>query len=935
MSQSVKERRRQALRSTGLLDAGQVPSLDRLTSLAARLLDAGGALVTLIDTDRQHFVSAHGFPGLPAHTPLRGSYCKFVVQDEAPLIVPDARLDDRLREIADVRAVAYAGYPLATPDGCVLGSFCVVDSQRRDWNADELGILEDLAAAASMEVALRLACARESTARIRTEAILQGTHDAFVSTDHSGHVLTWNAAAERMFGYTAAQARGRSLAELIIPARFHDLPSVLGQQMSVTVSGSAGKEFPAEMMSQVVDDVLYYSFAPDSAFLQALLDSLDAGVAACDSQGRLTYFNRSLRKMLDGKDADADLPMAEWGNYYGVYTPDGRNRVERPPLVRAQAGEIVRGEHLMIRNGEQRLHVVSNARPIDTADGRRLGAVAVLGDVTDAYRAEGLRRARHAVAQVLSDATNAEDAAIRSVAAITDELGWLCGEYWQVTDDRQQIVRLSSHTTGDRDLTRFTGDEGLSFVRGEGLPGLVWHRNNEVWWHTGTMPEDMVSFGRGALREVGIRVAVGVPVRSGRRTLGVLAFYTETDLPYDPDTAGMFDAVGAHLGHFLERRWAEEMSLALADARRSFNRVVEQVNDYVWTVEGVGGEPPRLVYGSPNASGVFGVIPDDLDTTPTLSARLHPDDADLMVTFQRELADGDTAELECRILGFDGETRWVWTRAKARWEDDRYFVDGLSTNVTERRELADRREELLEQERRQVEQLRALDQMKDELAAVVIHELRNPVGVIRGYSETLLDSPSLTGTERRYADVIERTTLHLQGLVDDLLDLARLAAGHLSVDPRPLAVGDLIRDVIENHTPSAATKRLTVVDRVEAPLTLHADGRRLRQALDNVMSNAIKYTPEGGTVTVTAFRDGDEIAIEISDNGIGIPAEQYPHLFSRFFRASNATQAGIKGTGLGLAVTRAILEAHAGTVTAGPAEGGGTTFTFRMPLAPP
>ncbi len=223
--------------------------------------------------------------------------------------------------------------------------------------------------------------------------------------------------------------------------------------------------------------------------------------------------------------------------------------------------------------------------------------------------------------------------------------------------------------------------------------------------------------------------------------------------------------------------------------------------------------------------------------------------------------------------------------------------------------------------------------MKDELAAVVIHELRNPIGVIRGYAETLLESPALDGRERRYADVIERTTLHLQGLVDDLLDLARLAAGHISVEPGTVEGDDLIRDVIENHGPSVTAKSLTVVQRIAPGLTLHADGRRLRQALDNVISNAIKYTPDGGRVTVTASRDGDTVVVEISDTGIGIPAEQYPHLFSRFFRASNATQAGIKGTGLGLAVVKAIVEAHQGTIAAGPAYGGGTTFTLRLPVA--
>jgi PAS domain S-box-containing protein len=927
MSQSVVDRL-QTLHATGLLQAGPVASLDRLTSLASRLLGTRSAMVSLIDADRQHFVSAHGMPDAGADIPLSQSYCRYVVEDEAPLIVADARRDTRLRDIVDPQAIAYAGFPLRAPDGCVLGSFCVIDSRERDWTAEDLATLGDLAEAASAEVALRLACAREAEARLKTEAILQGTHDAFIATDHAGRVLSWNAAAERMFGYTAADAVGRSIVQLIFPQRFQDPTGVTGEHVSVTVIGSSGQEFPAEMMLQAVGDVLYYAFAPDSAFLQALLDSLDTGVSACDNQGRLTYFNRSLREML-GKDASADLAMNDWSEHYGVLGTDGRSHPERSPLARAQAGEIVRGEPLMIWRNDEWRRLVSNARPIDTAAGRRIGAVAVTQDVTEAHRAEELRRARHAVAQVLSNATNARDASIEAVAAITDELGWMVGEYWQVTDDRKSIVRLSSHTTGDRDLSAFTDEQPLTFVRGEGLAGLVWHRNNEVWWHTGVMPEDMVSEGRRALQQVGIRVAVGVPVRSGRRTLGVLAFYTDKDLPYDSDTAGMFDAVGAHLGHFLERRWAEDMSLALANARRNFNRVVEQVNDYVWTVEVNNDGLPGLVYGSPNASGVFGPVPEG--ESPTLTDRLHPDDADALATFQQTLADGVQAELECRVVGYDDVVRWIWTRAKARWEDDKLYVDGLSTDVTERRELADKRDELLAQEQLQVEELRTLNRMKDELSALVIHELRNPVGVIRGYNEMLLDNPELGDTDRKHAEVVERTTLHLQDLVDDLLDLARLAAGHISIDPMPLHGSRLVRDVIENHAPSAAAKQLTIVDEIEDGLTLHADGQRLRQALDNLISNAIKYTPDGGIVTVRAQRRDNDIAVEVSDTGIGIPAEQYAHLFSRFFRASNATQAGIKGTGLGLTVTKAIVEAHAGAISAGPAPGGGTRFTIVLP----
>ena len=954
--------RLRVLRATGLLDAGPVPSLDRLTALAARLLDAPAALVSLVDADRQRFASACGLSGELAETrqtPLTHSYCRFVVEDEAPLIVADARLDPRLRDspaITDYAAIAYAGMPLRSPDGYVLGSFCVSDSRPRDWTEVELSTLRDLALAAESEVALRLAEGARLLASERLRAVLDSTHDAYVSIGTDGLVIAWNAAAEQLFGYTVAEATDRPVTELIIPARYHEMhraglarvrdgrqSALAGHRLQLTAVDRAGREFPAEMTLQVSverEELTFHAFVHDVTgrmvaraemdrqrqtiddehiFLQALLDNLDAGVAACDSDGNLTFFNRAMRDV-HGPDA----------TMYDLYAPDGHTllREEETPLVRAHNGEIVRGQQVAVRTAGEPRRYVSNARPIDTADGRRLGAVVALHDITDAYRAESLQNARHAVAQVLSEATNAEQAGIGAVAAIADALGWLCGEYWQVTEDRQEIVRLSSRSSGTRDISAFTSNQPLTFARGEGLPGVVWMRGTDVW--SSSFPDDIIGASRlDAIEQVGIRTALGLPVRSGRRVLGVLAFYTDTEVPHTADIAAMLDSVSAHLGRFVERRRAEDLTLALSAARREFDRVVEQVNDYVWTVEAIPGEPGRLVYGSPNATGVFGVAAPGQATA--ITDRIHPEDADKLTAFHGTLAVGRPAELECRILGYDHVVRWVWTRAVPRREGSRLFIDGISTNVNERRELDEQREEVLDQQRRQVEQLRELDRMKDELSALVIHELRNPVGVIRGYTEMLLDSPHLDETDRRHAGVVDRSTLHLQRLVDDLLDLARLDAGHISIDPRQMPAGRLIRDVLENHRPSAAAKCLTITERLEPDLPVHADAQRLRQALDNLLSNAIKYTPEGGTVTVGAERRGESVAITVRDTGIGIPPEQYRHLFSRFFRASNATKKGIKGTGLGLAVTKAIVEAHEGTLTAAPAEGGGTTFTLLLP----
>ncbi|MBL7255355.1 PAS domain-containing sensor histidine kinase [Paractinoplanes lichenicola] len=964
--------RLRALRATGLLEAGQVDAFDRLTKLAARILAAPTALVSLVDTERQRFASAYGLTGelaVTRQTPLSHSYCKFVVEDQAALVVDDARLDTRLSDspaIADYKAIAYAGMPLRTPDGHVLGSFCVLDSEPRVWTKDDLALLRDLAEAAETEVALRLSRAEHSISSARMTAVVNGTHDAYISADLDGTVTAWNAAAERMFGHAADDALGRNIVDLIVPERFRaqyladmkrvqagGITELSGQHRRIAAITSSGREFPAEMTLQVVQEpggIVCHTFLTDitgrlvaaaemekqrqkadeeHAFLQAVLDSVDVGIAACDAAGNLTFVNRAAREV-SGREVNPNTPADEWTEIYNVYEPDGRTRMADLPLRRAYEGESVRGRQMLVKTENSWRRFVANGSPIETRDHRKLGAVVALHDITEAHRAEQLRRARHAVAQVLSDATNAKEASIEAVAAITKALGWTVGEYWQLTEDRRTIVRHSSYTTGDRDLSAFSSDVPLTFERGEGLPGLVWARNGEVWWNTGEVPSDMKDVGRAALHEVGIRVAVGVPVLSGRRVLGVLAFYTDQDLPHDPDLVGMLDAVGAHLGRFVERRWAEDMSLMLADARRNFDRIVAQVNDYVWTVEAVPGEQARLVYGSPNGRAVFGREVTVEDPT-TLGERVHPDDVAILDDFKGKLAAGEHAEVECRVVGFDGVVRWVWTRAAARKEGDKLFVDGLSTDVTERHELSDQRERLLDQERDQVEQLRQLDRMKDELSALVIHELRNPVGVIKAYTEILLDSPELSGAERKHASVVDRTTRHLQDLVDDLLDLARLDAGHISINPCPMPADAMLHDVVDAHQPSAAAKNLTVHASIKPELSVYADPQRLRQALDNLLSNAVKYTPEGGTVTVTAQHDGDAVVITISDNGIGIPAEQYPHLFSRFFRASNATQAGIKGTGLGLAVTKAIIDAHDGTLTARPAPDGGTEFTMSLP----
>ncbi|GII00090.1 ATP-binding protein [Planobispora takensis] len=965
----------QTLHATGLLDEARVPLLDRVTRTAVRLLGVPAAMVALAERDRQVVVSTAG-PGDPASDGrLTPSYamCRHVVATGEPLVVADIGADERWRRVwtpSDGGPVAYAGVPLRSGVH-VLGTLYAVDSRPRPWSAEQLGMLEDLAEMAEAEIGLRLARAETRETAAWTQRLLDCVPEAVVSLDAAGVVRGWSTGAQRLFGWSTGESVGRPIVELVVPERVRcdyderlrllresDAPTLAGRGLKLEVVDRAGREFEVEGVAQattVHGQVVVHAFLHEVGeyrrgggeyddgrrFLQALLDSLDVGVAACDPEGRLTVVNQPLR---GGREQKPNLRVDDLPQVYGLLATDGRTPLapEQVPLARALAGESVDGQPLAAHTSGGVRRFLANSRPIDTFDGRRLGAVMALHDITDQHRTEILRSAQDAVNRVLADAATAEEAAVGTAGAIARALGWSCGEYWRVAEDQSGITHIGSWSDPERDLSAFTGPEhsgSETFERGQGLPGRVWDTGRRHWIR------DLLDDPDGFVREhealqAGLRTVVGLPVRSGERILGVLILLTDAVREPDDGLVELLEGISAHLGRYKERRRAEELALALDASRRYFNQVIAQINDNVWSIEVFEDGRVRSLYQSQNAAGVFGRrLPDDADVTDLMLKRVHPDDMAAYLAFDHTLHAGEPAEIECRVLGLDGVTRWIWIRTMPRREGDRLLVDGIATDVTERHHIAEERERLLAQQQQQVNRLRELDRMKDELMALVTHELRNPIGAIRGYVELLGDDPALSAEQRMFTDVIDRKSAHLQRLVDDLLDLARMNAGGIGVDLRPLSLTGLLNEAVDDHRPAAEAKQLTLTSDLAPPLRLHADPVRLRQMLDNLLSNAIKYTPQGGKITVSAGlgeRCGETaVTLTVADTGIGIPAEQYDRLFTRFFRASTAREAGIKGTGLGLAVTRAIVKAHGGTISAAPREGGGTVFTVCLPTVPP
>jgi PAS domain S-box-containing protein len=304
---------------------------------------------------------------------------------------------------------------------------------------------------------------------------------------------------------------------------------------------------------------------------------------------------------------------------------------------------------------------------------------------------------------------------------------------------------------------------------------------------------------------------------------------------------------------------------------------------------------------------------------------LHPDDKErVLAEMKRVKESGGSRDDEYRMVRRDGTVVWIHDIAVTVIEGSRRYARGFVVDVTARREAE------LELER-QNDQLRQLDRLKDEFVALVSHELRTPLTSIRGYLELITEDTNLTEEQTRFIETIDRNAQRLQRVVGDLLFVAQVEAGKLSLEVADVNPNTLVEEAVQAAGPSAAAKSIELTAHLGELPEIRGDRARLAQVLDNLISNAIKFTPSFGRVTVTTRVLPGEVEVVVSDSGMGIPADELHLLFQRFFRAERATAGAIPGTGLGLAIAKAIVTGHGGRIRVESDDGAGTTFRIILP----
>jgi PAS domain S-box-containing protein len=320
-------------------------------------------------------------------------------------------------------------------------------------------------------------------------------------------------------------------------------------------------------------------------------------------------------------------------------------------------------------------------------------------------------------------------------------------------------------------------------------------------------------------------------------------------------------------------------------------------------------------------------------------ARFHAEDVgDLEGVFAPARA-GDTEARECEYRRRDGSRVQV-VRTVSVIRDEAGEVTGylsVARDATRERRTVEALQHALERERAAADRLRELDRVRADLVATVSHELRTPLTSILGNLEVIVDGDAGTVAppQARLLSAVERNARRLLALIEDLLMLSRIEAGAVKINARPVQLRAVISGALEALEAVRGQRDVRLdVELPEDPLLVHGDRDQLERVVINLLDNALKFTPPGGSARLSAGLDGGQVRLTVSDTGMGIPDSEIDQIFERFFRSSRSHERQSQGTGLGLAITKTIVERHGGRIWATPATGRGTVVTCLLPAPP-
>jgi PAS domain S-box-containing protein len=610
---------------------------------------------------------------------------------------------------------------------------------------------------------------------------------------------------------------------------------------------------------------------------------------------------------------------------------------EAAPLPPAPADEVTRLQRRLDRERRARLEAEATAeRGLRTLFERQRQLELTQAVATAANEAVGTDAALQITLQLLCEFT-----------------GWPVGHAFLPTSSGTELVSSGLwHLAHPERHAEFRAVSAAArFAPGVGLPGRVWRKGRAVWVVDVTQD---ANFPRAtAAKCCGLRGAIAFPVKTGQKVCAVLEFFTPVVAEPDESLMDIFTQIGTLLGRVFERVEAAaalqhargqleervrertaELNRAHADITASEQRyrlVLDQLGEVVFQTDALGAW--KLL--NPAWERLLGhSVVESLGRPHT--EYLHPDDVEGCQQICAQLFANAVPQCRgtVRFRTHDGSMRLMEIHASPLRDATGGCVGiaGTLADITERHqaEIALRSAN---------DQLARAGRLKDEFLAAMSHELRTPLNAVLGFSEVLLDGVhgELNEKQARALTNIQESGRHLLALINDILDLSKIEAGKERLHLDTVQVDTLCQTSLQFVRTEAAKKTLRLLLEVEPTVeTLHGDERRLRQVLVNLLTNAVKFTPEGGTVGLRAQRAPDEPAILLTvwDTGIGISSEDQAKLFQPFVQLDSKLSRQYNGTGLGLSLVLRLTEMHGGRITLESAVGQGSRFIIRLPTQP-
>ena len=625
---------------------------------------------------------------------------------------------------------------------------------------------------------------------------------------------------------------------------------------------------------------------PDSAApaVSTLFDLLPVGAYRSLPDGRMLRANAALVR-LNGYEDEASLLAAVHDIATEWYVEPGRREAFRVRLERD--GQVTGFVSQVWRHRSRELIWISeNAHIVRRADGAVLFYEGTVEDITARMAAQEAQR--HSAEQL---------------RLITHQVP---GMVYHSRVDRHGARRFLFVSDGVRELLGLSPDELLA---DSDAARKLWHaedrermaRETAAARHVRTPMslEHRVVLADGSVKWVHVRAT---PIRT---------------------VDGVTDYVGIVVD-ISERKRAEA---ALRDNDERWKLALDSTGDGVWDWDLASG----IETYSPRFLEMYGYQPGELDERPeTIDARTHPDDQDQMARDREDHFSGRAPRYvnEHRVRCRDGQWKWILSRGLVIRRDAAgrpLRMIGTHTDITARRHA-----EALQQQRDRAE---AADRAKTQLLSRVSHELRTPLNAVLGFAQLLDHDATLAPHHQAWLKHILASGHHLLGLVEDVLDLSAAQGGQLSLTLSEVPLSTVVDEswrMVAAATPAPVVRFTTRLSEADG-WTVRADHRRLRQVLCNLLSNAVKYNRPGGVVEVQARRDAEGVAIDVTDGGVGLDADQLERLFQPFERLG-AQHTAVQGTGLGLALSQQLVDAMGGELRASSQPGLGSTFTVRLPV---